>query len=232
MAIEVVKILRRAYKLHHVYDPTPDELNDALDSLNEMLESWGTNAYLIYVNVKEELTLVVSQGTYTWGSGGDINSARPESIVTMYFQFSGNTQDIYVKPITEPEYDDITDKTVEGRPTKAFLAPEFPLAKLYLYPVPNAADTLKLTSRKPFSTLAMTDSLTLPPGYSKAIIYNLAVDLMPFIGVVADPVIVSEAAKSLNAVINKNAKPLKMVSDVPRSRRNKYKRPFNIDILE
>jgi hypothetical protein len=234
MVITVLKLINRAYKLHGVQNPTTSEQIDALNTFIEMLDTWGTKAYAISVNVKEELTLVASQGTYTLGVGGDLNSARPESIVTVYFQASENDIDIYVRPITEPEYDDITDKTVEGRPTRWFLAPEYPLAKLYLDPVPDGADKLKITSRKPLidTDLAIGDSLTLPPGYAKAIRFNLAVELTPDTGETLSPVVAAKAVESFNDMLSKNAKPLKMVSDFPRGRRSQHKRPFNIDILE
>lgn len=230
--ITVAKIIAGAHRLNGNPNPSAEDNSIYLEGLNMMLDGWGANAANIYVNTKEELTLVASQGTYTLGPSGDLNSARPESIVTVYFQDSTNDQDIFVKPITEPEYDDLTDKTVEGRPFKWFLAPEYPQAKLYLYPVPDGADKLKITSRKPFTAVTASDSFTLPPGYDKALKFNLAAEMAPEDGIAADPKIEAVARESLNDVKRKNTKPLRMVTDVPRSSRTKFKRPFNINILE
>jgi hypothetical protein len=228
----VENIIKGSLRLVGVRSPTAEQKNETLEALNAFLGALDINAYNIYVNTKEELTLVASQGTYTLGVGGDLNSARPESIVTVYWQDSTNDQDIFVHPITEPEYDDITDKTVEGRPTRWFLASEYPLAKLYLNPVPDGADKLKITSRKPFTVVELNDSFTLPNGYDRMLKFNLAVEIAPEHDAVLDPMVIREAAKSLNEIQRKNAKLLKMVSDVPRGHRTRFKRPFNINILE
>jgi hypothetical protein len=55
--------------------------------------------------------------------------------------------------------------------------------KLHLNPVPSAADTLVLYTWQQLSRFAATsDTFDLPPGYARAIRYNLALELAPEYG--------------------------------------------------
>jgi hypothetical protein len=207
--------------------PTPEELEKAVNSLNDMLEYWSLNDLLIYVNLRETLTLVVSQATYTLGTGGDLNSARPETVVDVYYQDS-NDSDSHLTHITELEYNDIPNKTSEGRPTSWFYAPDYPRGKLYLYPVPNDTNTLNITSKKPFSAVTIDDSFILPSGYSRAIKWNLALEMSPNSDIPADPLVVKNATESLLSIQGKNAKPLIMRQDSGLPARERRPKNYNI----
>ena len=59
---------------------TPAELQDALFSLNSMLDSWSADSLLI-PNLKEKVfPLSSSMTTYSYGVGGDFNDVRPMSV--------------------------------------------------------------------------------------------------------------------------------------------------------
>jgi hypothetical protein len=227
MTILVTKIITNMYRSIGVINPTAGELDAALNSLNDLLEFWSINDLMVYVNVREALTLVVSQATYTLGTGGDLNSVRPETIVDIFYR-DDNDSDTPIRHSTELEYNAIPNKTSEGRPTEWFYAPEYPLGKLYLYPVPNDTNTLQITSKKPFSTVAIGDSLILPNGYNRAIKWNLALEMSPDNDMPADPIIVKHATDSLLDIQGKNAKPLIMRSDSGMTSKDEKNRQYNI----
>ncbi len=68
--------------------------------------------------------------------------------------------------------------------------PAFPLGNIHLYPKPTGSQTLALWVWVQFTDVTdTTAALSLPPGYLKAILYNLAVDLAPKFGRPLDPTI-------------------------------------------
>ena len=61
--------------------PSSNEANDALISLNAMIDTWSNEPLLIYEDAYETFGLNVSQQSYQWGSGAaDFNSPRPQRL--------------------------------------------------------------------------------------------------------------------------------------------------------
>jgi hypothetical protein len=63
--------------------------------------------------------------------------------------------------------------------------------------VPSASVTVGFSTLKPFTAVAIGDTLAFPPGYNKAIKFNLAVELAPEYGkqAPAEVVAIAEATK-------------------------------------
>lgn len=81
-----------------------------------------------------------------------------------------------------------------------------------------------LYSWKPFSSFAsVNDEIELPPGYERALRYNLAVELYPEYGKEPPASIYSAAQESKAAIKRMNIKPSYLVTDPFFTRR-----PFNI----
>ena len=160
---------------------TPEEavLDDCLPALNAMLESWSLEALNAYYWKQETHTLDGSQ-TYTIGSGGDIDTTRPTSIVSAYVTYQGQ-YDWPVEVIRDRErFDSIVDKSIIGQPYALYYQPSLPLGVISLWLVGNADYVLTITSQtqlESFSTLDAT--VELPPGYERAFIYNLAIEIAP-----------------------------------------------------
>jgi hypothetical protein len=82
----------------------------------------------------------------------------------------------------------------------------YPLGTVTLYPTPAAGYTLYLECQAALSTYsAVSDSVSLPPGYLKALKYNLAIAISPEY---KDPsqVVVMEAQKSIELIKRMNTK--------------------------
>jgi hypothetical protein len=220
----VEKTISKSLKLLGIRNPTNEDKADMLEVLNDMLGNWSINNLAIYVNTRETLTLVVSQGTYTIGPSGDLNTTRPETIVDIYLRDATNGQDHFLEPMIEQQYNDIIDKTVQTIPSRYFYAAEYPLGKLYLDYLPDDTDTLLITSKKPFSSVTLADSFILPNGYDAAIKYNLAVEAGPILGYLPDAVTVKMANDKLKDVKRKNARPLLMTTkgQLPRNKGRRY----------
>lgn len=158
---------------------------EALTALKVMLRSWGALGLNVFATVKENCTLTGGTGSYTWGVGGTINSSRPNQVTGAYILESGSTTHP-VDVIAEGTYRGISVKDTLGIPTSLFFHPNYPLATVYLYPVPDSAYVLCLDSFKPFVEVSSfnltTDTISFPSYYEEPIIYNLAIRLAPEYG--------------------------------------------------
>jgi len=180
---------------------------EALKALQSMLRSWGSLSFHIVSSTKESATLSSGIESYTWGTGGSINSARPSILTGAYILQDGVSSPVDI--ITESVYRDISVKLTPGRPYAAFLHSTYPLATLYVYPVPDAVYTIYLDSFKPFTETSsftlVTDTIAFPGVYEEPIIYNLAVRLAPEYGRSVPAEVVAIAASSYNDLIKLNA---------------------------
>lgn len=180
-------------------DPADDEANDALDSLNAMISSWSNDAANIYARTLETFSLTTAT-SYTIGPGQTFNTIRPLQIIDAYVTLSGF--DYTVDVITDEQYDDITIKTLNsGTPRWLNYNNGYPTAIIKLYPAPSTAYTLTLRTEKAVNGFATLDTqLSLPDGWERALIYNLAIELAAEYGQKPDGVIVEIANLALGAI--------------------------------
>lgn len=208
--------------------PSSEEQADALSALNSMLSSWSTEGLLLYQVVREEFTLTVNDGAYTLGSGGDFNTTRPINILRamIEIQSSSPMQEIPINIITPQEYAEITTKDLtSGIPSSLYPDYGNPLINLNLYPIPSAANKLVLYSEKPLITFTSANNdLAFPPGYEKALKYNLAIEIAPEYGKEPSSTILAQAIESKANIKRKNFKPRFLISDYP----VRGSKPFNI----
>lgn len=196
-----------------------DEANDGLITLNDMLDTWSNDNLTTFSYTLENFPLT-GAASYTIGTGGNFNTSRPINIVTAVVRIG--TIDYDLAPITEEQYQlDIAFKGITLQIPKFITYDNgYPLGIIKMYAVPTAGGTLYLQSNKPLSNLsALTTAVDLPPGWKRALIYNLAIDIAPEYGAEV-PAQVQQIAKSSLAAIKRstainNAMPL--MSDNVRS---------------
>ncbi len=167
---------------------------------NLMLGEWNAQRMAIFSVAR--VTKVLTSGTadYTIGTGGAFNTPRPEKIEAWAVSTaSGPTSS--GAPVDSAEFAKIA---VDRSATAAIIQAlnydaAYPLGNLHLYPIPNGAHTLELWVWQQFTAITdFTLALDFPPGYLKAILYNLAVDLAPKFGRPLDPTIkgIADACKA------------------------------------
>ena len=156
------------------------EQTECLASLNQMMESWSLDRLMCYATVQDSFALTASQGSYTIGSGGDFNTTRPLKIVDPCFIRDASGYDSYVRVIDSQAYGEIVDKSGSNSyPIYLYYTPDYVTARgtIQLYPYPSAGLTLYINSWRQlgqFSTIS--HSVSLPPGYERAIVYNYAIE--------------------------------------------------------
>lgn len=148
-----------------------ETLADALTALNQMLSLWALSGMYVYAQMETSFTPTGAL-SYTVGSGGAVNIARPQQIDHAYWR-SGSI-DYHIELLdTFEEYQDIGYKAVVGNPGYGYYLPSYPLGVLYLFPQPDTG-SVKLTTRVEFPvTAAAADTLTIPPELELVVRYSL-----------------------------------------------------------
>ena len=181
---------------------------------NMMLGEWSAQGLAVFSVAKITKALVSGTATYTIGTGATWNTPRPEKIeawaVTSSSGFAGSG-----KPVDPATFVTIArDRSAIGSIIEALnYDAAYPVGTLTLYPIPNGG-TLELWVWQQFAFISdFTAAIDFPPGYLKAIVYNLAVDLAPKFGRPLDPTIATVAMQckaglgAVNASIHNGAPP-------------------------
>lgn len=147
---------------------------DGLVALNDMIESWGLDSTMLYALTVISATTVANQDYVTLGT-------RPTRILSTQIRDAANID----HNIIEVGYDDyriISNKLVTSYfPEILWCDYAHPTATIKLWPVPAAAYGLTLTCQVPFTGFAdLTTAVDLPPGYTRALRYNLAVEMAQY----------------------------------------------------
>lgn len=177
-----------------------DEASDGLTSLNDMISSWSNDDLVIYETVNESFPLVSGTATYSIGTGHTFNTTRPTTIGFAFIR-QGNI-DYAIDIISKTDYDAIPFKSDgNGLPRKLVYDASYPYASIKLYPIPSTGYTLFLESNKPITELAsLNTTFSFPPGWKRAVKYNLAIEMAPEYGVEPSATVVSVARKSLGNI--------------------------------
>jgi len=155
-----------------------NEQTEYLQRLNQMLETWFNDGLICYATQTDTHPLTAGDGVYTIGPGGDIDVPWPTKIISAYTIDGANlSRDIDV--IENLEWESIVLKQLgNGYPSKLWYDNSFPLGTIHLWMLPLGSLTLYITSYQRLQNFPLiSTTVSLPPGYEKAIIDNLAIDL-------------------------------------------------------
>lgn len=203
---------------------TPDftDTNDCFVILNSMIAQWNRNRWLVYTLVDTAVTSTGAQ-SYTVGTGGDFNIPRIDRLETAFARLlTGNPNNPFDYPLTlldsREDYSAITLKRLTTFPTSIFLDSDFPLGKVYPWPVPAAGQfEIHLITKKVLPQFPdLTTTIALPPEYLDCLIWNLSVRIRPLYQLPPEPTITSLAKNALGVIRSANAQvpSLRMPSEV------------------
>lgn len=183
--------------------PSAESAADGLTALNGMISSWSIQGDLVYTETVETFNLTGNDGIYTIGPTGDLVTTRPSRITAV--TVNDGAIDIPLTMYSIDQYASIADKTATGIPDSIYIDYNFPNLTVKLYPMPSQAYTMTVYSEKPLSEYsAIGDTLTVPPGYERALRYNLAMEIAPEYGKQASATVMKIAIESKNAIRSQN----------------------------
>jgi hypothetical protein len=163
---------------------------DALTALNQMIESWNTERLSVFSTQDQVFTWPTSTLKRTLGPTGDFVGNRPILLDdATYFRDPGTNVSFGIKLINQQQYNGIAVKTVTSTyPQVMWVNMTYPDIEMYIYPVPTRLLEWHFVSVEELSQPAtLSTILTFPPGYLRAFVYNLAMEIAPEFGVEPSP---------------------------------------------
>ena len=144
---------------------------------------------------------------------GDFPIDRPMRLTNVYTRItaSGNTGIDY--PCDIWSIDEYTAIGLKGQPGPwprgIFYNPGFPLGMISFWPVPTMGGELHMWADAVFAAFVnLTDVVSMPQGYTRAIKLALALELAPEYGKRVDPMLVDQARKAKAALKALNGNPM------------------------
>ncbi len=140
----ITAALRQIGELSPGQTPNPEEEAAGLELLNNILENWELARRKVFII--DQLFFQLSDGIseYTMGPGGDFNSYRPVKIQSANVVFTDTTDPKdgiahALELVSSVNFAQIREKSLPAqRPLKLYNDNDYPLIKLYLWPVPTS----------------------------------------------------------------------------------------------
>lgn len=191
--------------------PEDAEISDCKDAANLMLDSWNTDGLNVFTKRIDSYPLAGGKNSYTLGPGGDWDAPRPQRItkanliktdVVPYLR-------IPVEVLDDLQWGAIKLQGVDSSIVlKIYSDGAYPVSTVWTWPQPTMSYLLELYT---WQLLAQFDDLTadlsFPPGYARAIKYNLACEIAPEFGKEPSPRVAQIAIESKAALQSFNADP-------------------------
>ena len=166
--------------------PSAATSQDALFTLNQMIDSWSTERLSTFNTVDQTYLWPVDIITRTLGPTGNFVGARPVLLDdATYYRDPSTNVSFGIKMINQQQYNGIAVKTVTSTyPQVMFTNMTFPNITMTIYPKPTRELEWHIISAQVLAEPAtLATNLYFPPGYMRAFRYNLACELAPEFGV-------------------------------------------------
>jgi len=170
--------------------PSAATSQDALQALNQMIDSWNTERLSVFATQDQICMWTPNQRTRTLGPTGDFVGNRPILVDdASYFRDPANNISFGIKLINQQQYDGIAVKTVTSTyPQVMWVNMDFPNITMTVYPVPTKLLEFHIVSvQELMSVPSLSTDIYMPPGYLRAFKYNLACEIATEFGIEPPP---------------------------------------------
>ena len=180
-------------------------MSDGLVVLAAMLADWQRHRWLVWSDAD---TPLVSTGaaSYTVGPGGDFAIARPDKLEAAYVRLLSSGPPYIDAGLgiieAREDWSQISLKGLATFPSAVFYDSAWPAGVLHVWPIPAASlYEIHIVTKTTLPVYAsLTSPLNLPPEYTEALIYSLAVRLAMNYGQQPQPAMVNAARAALNTI--------------------------------
>jgi hypothetical protein len=172
--------------------PSAATSQDALNALNQMIDSWNTERLAVFSTQDQVFSWLPGLISRTLGPTGNFVGNRPILLDdSTYFKDSASGISYGIKIINQQQYDGIAVKTVTSTyPQVIWINMSYPNIEMYVYPVPTKVLEWHFVSVEELTQPALlSTALSFPPGYLRAFRYNLACEFAPEFGIEPPPTV-------------------------------------------
>ncbi len=150
-------------------------LANGIRALRNMLRTWAVDGVHLWLDSELTVTPVASTATYALGT-------RALEVKQAYRR--NNSSDMPIRLLTREEYNRLPNKATEGNPYALWVDRDRTTTSVTLYPVPSTAsaadDVIYVTCKLQIQDVtAGAEDIDIPPEWSEALVYNLAMRLAP-----------------------------------------------------
>ena len=170
--------------------PAASVSQDALIALNQMIDSWNTERLSVFCTQDQVFTWPAGFINRTLGPTGDFVGLRPVLMDdATYYRDPSTNVSFGIKFINQQQYNGIAVKTVTSTyPQVIFVNMTFPNVDMTVYPKPTRDLEWHFVSVQELNQAAnLATVMYYPPGYLRAVTYNLAMEFAPEFGVEPSP---------------------------------------------
>lgn len=199
--------------------PASDALA-GLRALNRLVDQFAAERLMIYSYTVTTYLFVSGTQDYTVGSGGNFDVARPVNVEGLRLNYRDSAitplEETPLQSFTEELWARLTPKSLTANePSGFYYKASYPLAYISLWPVPTSATlTGCLYTELPVSEFtSLSTAISLPPGYRRMLVKNLAVELAPSYERSAQRELVAAAIESKAVVKRSNRRTRDMTFD-------------------
>lgn len=186
--------------------PSSEDAELGLARLNLILDDWNAEYGALYAETIDSYELDPGTSPHTFGPTGATFTLtqRPVSVRSANLVIDGIRVPLALRDAAW--WMGLTDPTTQGQPSDAYYEPAWPNGQLYLWPVPDAADTLELLTRTALAQVTLDTDMSLPPGYLSALTLTLAEQLAAPFQVQAAPMTLRNADKARARIFAHNSR--------------------------
>lgn len=211
----ITAALQRLLVIERGTVPAGDDMQTGLDRLNDMIESWQTERMTTYIQKRYTWTMVSNQASYTVGAGAEIDIPRPLLPQDITVKVRDTSQslppELNLNNLTDDAWAQVPIKNLTSiYPTAYYYSPTYDTTgygTLTFWLVPTSS-TLEgvIYYREPISTLSLYDTIYLPPGYTRALRDNLALELAADYSVNPSPSLIASANEAKGNIKRANTR--------------------------
>lgn len=215
-------------------NPSTDDEAWVLQKLQRLIDRYNARRPMIYNVNFSRFTLPTNISPVTIGPGGAADFTvvqRPVELIAASLILAGGSEvEIPIAVRDDAWWADNRLKSLTSTyPTNVYYSPDWPIGKLYFWPIPTAVNDVRLEMRTVLAQVTgYGTTVNLPPAYWDAIVYPLAISLCPSFERSASPELLELNRQAIKAIQANNMNSPRLVSDAPSQNSPNRTRPdFN-----
>lgn len=158
-----------------VDEASPEDVERGVRTLANILDGWNATRGTVAAEMFASYTATASLQPQTIGPSGATWTASQRPVSVEGVDLVVDDLIYPLRPLSAEDWAALGNPTfASSSPSACYYAPAWPLGAFYFYPVLAAAVTIRVRTRTVLGAIALTDTVSYPPGYQDALMLTLA----------------------------------------------------------